>query len=405
MSGASIVSVQGGVGGIAVQVEDLRCAARILGELGLAIGADVAELRTIAWIVCGDPLGGWSMQCADIGRMDRLGQDARALAGLLERAADQYEHSDAWTVQRLAGAGFGQLKNTVKSTTSYLTLGQLDVPWAYDLRPLEVGANLYHRTDLSSILHGFALLADWRAAPQVTPTGVDRASVALRPPRSLEALLVNLAHRNAQEPGAVDVQILQSFDGGPRRVIVNIPGTSTFAPTASNPTDVLADVLAVDGTATAYSAGIIQCLELAGVSAQDQILLVGHSQGGMVAAQLAAQLSGSGQFTVCDVLCVGSPIARIDLPAGVHVLALENCADPVPQLDGNRNSDSSDVVTVTVDTHASELDAHSIELGYRPAAEQLQRSTDPSVQGALESLSGYLDAERVTTWTFRISRG
>ena len=69
------------------------------------------------------------------------------------------------------------------------------------------------------------------------------------------------------------------------------------------------------------------------------------------------------------------------------------------------SSDSSDVVTVTVDTHASELDAHSIELGYRPAAEQLQRSTDPSVQGALESLSGYLDAERVTTWTFRISRG
>lgn len=405
MSGASIVSVQGGVGGIAAQLEDLRSGARILGELGWTLGADVAALRATAVILCGDLMGQWTMERAGVHRVAELAEDARLLAGLLDRAADQYTESDEWTLQRIAGAGVGHVKNVVKGGVAYLALGQIDAPWDYDLRPLEVGANLYYRADLSAILHGFAVLADWRAAPRVTRTGVDRAPVALRPPRSLDALLVNLEHRNRQEPGAVDVQILQSFDGRPRRVIVNIPGTSTFAPTASNPTDVLADVVAIDGTATAYSKGIIESLELAGVSAQDEILLVGHSQGGMVAAQLAAQLSASGRFTVRNVLSVGPPIARIDIPAGVHVLALENCADPVPLLDGNRNSDSRDVVTVTIDTGASGLAAHGIDTGYRPGAEQLERSTDPSVQAALESLTTYLDADRLTTQTFRISRG
>jgi hypothetical protein len=405
VSGGSIVSVQGGVGGIAARLEDLRSGARILGELGWSLGADVAQLRATATILCGDLVGGWALDWAGVHQVAELARDARTLGGLLDRAADQYTGSDDWTLQRIAGVAVGHYKNVLKLETTVLSLGQLDVPWDYDLRPLEAAANLYHRTEMHGILHGFAVLADWRVAPKVTGTGVDRAPVALRPPRSLDALLVSLEHRNSQEPGAVDVQILQSFDGRPRRVIVNIPGTSTFAPTVSNPTDVLGDLLGIDGTPTAYGAGIIECLELAGVSAQDEILLVGHSQGGMVATQLAAQLSGSGRFTVRNVVTVGSPIARIDLPPDVQVLALENRADLVPQLDGNRNTDSPNVVTVTVETGASGLDAHSIDGGYRPAAADLERSTDPSVQQALESLSSFLDADRVTTQTFTISRG
>ena len=95
--------------------------------------------------------------------------------------------------------------------------------------------------------------------------------------------------------------------------------------------------------------GIAEALALAGASAGDPVMLVGHSQGGMVAAQAAADsASGAFAYNVIHVLTAGSPIGLADVPDDVQVLALENNNDVVPHLDSTDNPRSPNVTSVTV---------------------------------------------------------
>jgi hypothetical protein len=404
MSGGTVVSVQGGVGGIEARTSDMRALAAMLWFTGSSVQGEADQVSALTSLFAGELLDGLIEEVTGLGHTAAIADGIQDLGRLVRSAADSYDDVDAWNLERLLGAAYGALKNTVKAQVQMRTFGVLDVPWEYDLRPLEALSKVYDLAPFSTVMMGFALLVDWRTPPQVTRTGIDRSGPAARPPGSVADLLQDLEHRNAQEPGAIDVQVLQFDDGRPRQVIVNLPGTSTLVPTLHNPTDMAANLLAIEGQPTAYGEGVIDALDMAGVTAADQVLLVGHSQGGMVAAALAAQLAGSGRFAISNVVTVGSPIARIDIPRNVQVLALENRNDPVPQMDGGRNEDSVDIVTVTVDTDRTGLDAHGIESGYLPAAEALEDSGDPSVRRALDDLAPYLDADRVTTHTFRISR-
>jgi hypothetical protein len=62
-----------------------------------------------------------------------------------------------------------------------------------------------------------------------------------------------------------------------------------------------------------------------------QVLLVGHSQGGMVAEALAGQRT-IGHATIAGVFTAGAPALAAPVAAGVPFVALRNVADPVPKL-------------------------------------------------------------------------
>lgn len=78
-----------------------------------------------------------------------------------------------------------------------------------------------------------------------------------------------------------------------------------------------------------YNAAVLAMRE-AGITAQDNVILVGHSQGGLVAAQLAA----SGDYRVSDVVTVGAPLHQVELPAEVNLVAVEHAEDVIPSLSG-----------------------------------------------------------------------
>jgi pimeloyl-ACP methyl ester carboxylesterase len=69
-----------------------------------------------------------------------------------------------------------------------------------------------------------------------------------------------------------------------------------------------------------------------GVNQQDRLVLVGYSQGGMVAAELANQLSN-----VSSIVTMGAPIANEQIPVGVNVISLEHANDIVPAFSGTTN--------------------------------------------------------------------
>ena len=203
-------------------------------------------------------------------------------------------------------------------------------------------------------------------------TGTDTRGVAGRPPRSLADLVRGLARRN-DDPhhGAVDVRMLTSPDGT-RRVVVDITGTKSWDPAPTGDvTSLSTNGRALVGRSGAYEQGVLAAMTQAGVRPTDEVMLVGHSEGGAVAVTTARDAVRSGRFRVTHVVTAGSPVGRTagELPGSVRLLALENTRDVVPHLDGTANPDGpTSPPRVPLTATAPSLDDHSLEHGYVPVA-------------------------------------
>lgn len=203
--------------------------------------------------------------------------------------------------------------------------------------------------------------------------------------------------------GVISVQQLTRGDGSTSWV-VQLPGTDAFL-AEHEIRNMGSNLDLIAGDDTAYGAAIKQAMTAAGVAADDPVMLVGHSQGGMQAAALAAD-PGFG-FAVSHVVTAGSPVATAGIPDDVTVLSLENTGDVVPLLDGEPNPAAAHHVTVQADVHSGSFGAgpgqnHAIDT-YAAVADAADASGDPSVATVLASMhgAGFLagEGEHVTSTT------
>ena len=104
--------------------------------------------------------------------------------------------------------------------------------------------------------------------------------------------------------------------------MVVVPGTQEWSPRAgANPFDLTTDVRAVTGDATLAAAGVAAALDLAAAgrvgrsTAADPVVLVGHSQGGILAAALASDAGFTARHRVTHVVTSGSPVGLFPVPA------------------------------------------------------------------------------------------
>ena len=171
------------------------------------------------------------------------------------------------------------------------------------------------------------------------------------------------------DEGRVRVVEVEAPAGGSAWVVV-VPGTQEWSPVpGANPFDLTSDVRAVTGDATVAAAGVAVALERAKAragrggarGARDPVLLVGHSQGGIHAAALAADPGFRGRHHVTHVLTSGAPVALFPIPREVHVLSVERASDPVPTLDLTPNPAHGTWRTVRVGTGpATDTGSHAL---------------------------------------------
>jgi hypothetical protein len=216
-----------------------------------------------------------------------------------------------------------------------------------------------------------------------------------------------------QKPPLVHVERMDGPAG--RAWVVSVPGTANWSPVAgSTPFDLTGDVRLLAGKRTAGMAGVVAAMRETGVQRGEPVLLVGHSQGGLIAAALAADPAVRREFSIRRVLTSGAPIASVPIPDAVPVLSIEHTDDLVPRLDGSANRDRPNWITVsaaasTVDLSAADraepLLAHRIEL-YGRTAERIDRSTDRSLRHWRAGLAPFLDApgRSAVGWDVEISR-
>lgn len=146
---------------------------------------------------------------------------------------------------------------------------------------------------------------------------------------------------------SVQVTAVQGSDGQVRYV-VSIPGTVENITKAGGWTDAAsgldwaANLKGVGyGTTSATQAamGAVDKAIAADMAARGlgggrpQVLLTGHSQGGIVAANMAADSQFSSRYDVRGIVSAGSPQQTIPIPANVPVYNFQNPLDPVPRTD------------------------------------------------------------------------
>jgi len=246
-------------------------------------------------------------------------------------------------------------------------------------------------------------------APRVRRTSLE-VTMSSTAPTGLASLVdhvgqVSLLADDPVRRGAFEIQTITGAEGGRRHVVYlpgvdewNVPGRGTGV------RDLGAAVSLSAGGRTAYGAGVLEALHEAGVAPGERVLLVGHSEGGMQAIQLAARAS---PYDITRVVTLGSPTVPDDLPPDVQVLALEHEGDPVPLLDAGA-APSRQVVSMRFDTGSAvpSFDKHHLTY-YSAGAAAAEQSTDPALREAIAGISPFLarPGDRVDSTVFQIARG
>ncbi|MDG4856884.1 lipase family protein [Streptomyces sp. T-3] len=127
---------------------------------------------------------------------------------------------------------------------------------------------------------------------------------------------------------------VECADGSVRHVLL-LPGTSFGRLSNSTPQDLIGAFDAALRTDTTYSRAVKQLVLRAGVPVGSELMIVGHSLGGITAINLATDLDFVSTYRLTHVVTVGSPIDnKRPVDPTTRVISLVNEHDVIPNLDG-----------------------------------------------------------------------
>jgi len=160
---------------------------------------------------------------------------------------------------------------------------------------------------------------------------------------------------------AIDIKKIKSSDGI-ERWVVSLPSTQDWqlGPDAGALNDRDSNVALMADNAflrTAYERAVLEAMSDAGIPPGSDVVLTGFSQGGIMAANLAADRSFP--YNTVGVVTNGSPVDSFDIPRNIPVYAFQHVTDIVPTLDGNAYDETApNVHRVLMSGPLSPLDAH-----------------------------------------------
>ncbi|MGA7205628.1 MAG: hypothetical protein WBX27_13460 [Specibacter sp.] len=207
-------------------------------------------------------------------------------------------------------------------------------------------------------------------------------------------------------PGSIGVSLVERPDGS-HAWIVNLPGTEDWSVVDSdNNWDLEGDMEAM----TAAQAGafaqrniIIQdlikgALRDAGALPTDEVMITGHSGGGIHAAAAAADPAFLAEVNVTMIIIAGAPNKNQHIAPGIDVLDMENTNDIATAADYGPAPASSTWVAVTshrpgdsnrLNPIKAAGGAHDLD-NYLEDAAELDRSNDPAIRGSRDAVNKFL---------------
>lgn len=255
------------------------------------------------------------------------------------------------------------------------------------------------------------LLPDGQTAGEAVRETMDKGHFPLFQPRpvSMEPLgretvavepSMAWALRRTQEihaRGDGEIEVIRTDNGGASSWLVLIPGTEPEHANmgGTNPLDEAGIAEAIGYDSQHVVPAIADALREAGASRGDQVVAVGHSQGGVHAMNLSHNEAFLAEFDLKYVLTAGSPTGEITPEPGITALHLEHAQDWVPGSEGKANPETKDRTTVTLakPVHVPEGEdpglgpGHSLD-NYAEGAEMAAVSRDPSLVASTAVFAG-----------------
>lgn len=188
-----------------------------------------------------------------------------------------------------------------------------------------------------------------------------------------------------------------------RSVFLYLPGTQTWGVGGENPLDMQSNFLAMAGEGLAASeVAAISALRAVGFSREDRLILVGHSQGGLIAKNLSLTFESQ----VRGVVTFGAPILASQLPS-VPALVFEHVNDPIPALASMENKYPAHALTISRQYPSSSmLQSHLME-SYRDTSKLADSDSSSqliSVERQIFADVGVLNHATCTSHLFEIRR-
>lgn len=430
------LSIRGGVRGISFQLSELAAGAAALDVLVGTLTSVEAATHSVWQELCNY---GNEPRSSGVAALDAVGEGRRAVGAVRQELQDignqvracqrEYEAAESQSGQNLRmGTGSFELFSA-QITDSRLTgfmnretteVLARNVPLCLRLllgvRPdlaLAAATALGPGSKGSGVPSIIRILAE-SGLPDLKPrpvTAVEEATSDTDLDASPAGLLARARSVDAQGHGRIE--IIQTVHDGQKAFIVIIPGTQPGNPRGGdNPFDEagIAEGLGYDSQYT--GAAIRAALQQAGAAAQDQVVAVGYSQGGVHAMNLSKDKAFLSEYDLKYVLTAGSPVGGITPQPGISSLHLEHRQDWVPGSDGVPSPDTSDRVTVTLTSPALIPSGEEAGLGpghrltnYEEGARAVSASDDPSLIASTAALAGVVGTGGAATATrFRMVR-
>lgn len=210
--------------------------------------------------------------------------------------------------------------------------------------------------------------------------------------------------------GVIEVSAL-GVEGQPDRYVVTIPGIQDWAlDDTGHPNDLAGSLAAISGTPYMTRA-ITEALKQAGAPEGADVMLVGHSGGGLHARAVAANPAFLAEFDPKYVVTAGSPVGNTPLPDQTIGLNLQQKSDPVPALDKRAAPDTPNNVTVEFQTPPevepssdANIEEHEI-YNYATKAERLEMSDHASVAPVVAGIAAFAPkGASVSSYKFKLER-
>jgi hypothetical protein len=148
-----------------------------------------------------------------------------------------------------------------------------------------------------------------------------------------------------------------------------------------------------------------------GAEENASVILMGYSQGGMHAMNLANSGSLPEKYSVELVVTAGSPVEREEAPAETSFLHLAHTWDFVPHADLLPQEDRRNQVSVILDHHARLSEGEDVGLGpahkinsYREGARAVDMSSHPSLAPITAVLGTAVAGSTARRHIFQVTR-
>ncbi len=212
---------------------------------------------------------------------------------------------------------------------------------------------------------------------------------------SVDSSIASLRDVKAENNSAI--QITKAMRDGKPVYTINIPGTVSWSPTGwEHPIDITSNVVSMYGGQSTGMTYVEEAMKRAGVEPGADIVMMGHSQGGIIASALASKTAFTHRYNVRGLVTMNSPTANNNVKAGIPTLHLEHWKDPVSALDNTSMPVSRDRMQVvgTVD-QSDGIGDHDVETSRRLLRNAMSES--PEVREMVDRIEEWLPSRDEVT--------